>query len=217
MDAISEVIRCEVPRDMLYAGDLIVAEDTPSHLQARLIAWQKALESKGFKINSTKRKTMVFLKTHEPLVITDSNGNVMKQLESFRYLESMVNATGGCEKVVKHRIKAAWQKWKDLLGVVCDQIPIRVKGKVYKTMIRPVLIYGAEAWSLRRKDEEMLERTEMRMLRWILGISLKNKKRNEDICRLLGVACITDKVREARLRWYGHVERREDHSFFEEL
>jgi len=25
-----------------------------------------------------------------------------------------------------------------------------------------------------------------------------------------GVACITDKVREARLRWYGHVKRREE-------
>ena len=58
----------------------------------------------------------------------------------------------------------------------------------------------------------MLERTEMRMLRWILGFSLKHKNRNEDICRLLGVACITDKVREARLRCYGHVERREEQS-----
>ena len=52
----------------------------------------------------------------------------------------------------------------------------------------------------------MLERTEMRMLRWILEVSLEDKKKNEDIRRLLGVACITDKVREASLRWYGHVE-----------
>ena len=79
-------------------------------------------------------------------------------------------------------------------------------------MIRPVLMYGAEAWSLRRKDEEMLERTEMRILRWILEIYLKDNKTNEDIRRLLGVACITDKVREACLRWYGHVEWREEHS-----
>ena len=30
------------------------------------------------------------------------------------------------------------------------------------------------------------------------------------MCRIIGVACITDKVREARLRWYGHIQRRED-------
>src|SRR6218665_3416810 len=77
-------------------------------------------------------------------------------------------------------------------------------------MIRPVMMYGAEAWTLRRKEEKFLERTEMRMLRWILGISLKDMQRNENIRKKIGVACITDKIREARLRWYGHVERSGD-------
>ena len=72
------------------------------------------------------------------------------------------------------------------------------------------MMYGAEAWTLTRKEEELLERTEMRMLRWILGVSLRDRRRNEDIREVLGVACITDKVREARMRWYGHVLRMED-------
>jgi len=92
---------------------------------------------------------------------------------------------------------------------LCDRrMPIAVKGKVYRTMIRPALIYGSEAWTLRRREEERLERTEMRMLRWILGLTLKDRKRNDDIRCIIGVACITDKVREARLRWYGHIQRR---------
>jgi len=35
-------------------------------------------------------------------------------------------------------------------------------------MIRPVLEYGAEVWT--RREEGLLEGTEMRMLRWILGV-----------------------------------------------
>src|SRR6218665_3591842 len=81
-----------------------------------------------------------------------------------------------------------------------------------RTMIRPVMMYGAEAWTLRRKEGKLLERTEMRMLRWILGISLKDMQRNENIRKKIGVACITDKIREARLRWYGHVERSGDNN-----
>src|SRR6218665_2642380 len=50
----------------------------------------------------------------------------------------------------------------------------------------------------------------MRMLRWILGVSLRDRRRNEDIREVRGVACITDKVREAQMRWYGHVMRMED-------
>jgi len=95
--------------------------------------------------------------------------------------------------------------------VLCDRrMPVAVKGKVYRTIVRPVLIYGSETWTLKRREEERLDRTEMRMLRWILGLMLRNKKRNDDIRRILGVACITNKVREARLRWFGHVQRREE-------
>jgi len=57
---------------------------------------------------------------------------------------------------------------------------------------------GAEAWTVTRREEGLLERTEMRMLRRMLGVSLKDKKRNEVIRKTLGVACMTDKIREAR-------------------
>jgi len=39
---------------------------------------------------------------------------------------------------------------------------------------------------------------------------LRDKKRNDDIHRILGIACITDKVQEARLRWFGLVQRQEE-------
>ena len=77
-------------------------------------------------------------------------------------------------------------------------------------MIRLVLMYGAETWTVTKREEGLLERTEMRMLQWILGVSLKDKKRNEVIRKMLGVACITDKIREDRLQWYGPVMSRED-------
>ena len=130
---------------------------------------------------------------------------------NFRYLGSVIHAQGGSEEDIKARIAAAWKKRKELSGVLCDRrMPTGVKGKVYRTMVRPVLMYGSEAWTLRRREEESLERTEMRMLRWILGLTLRDRIRNDDIRRILGVACITDKVQEARLRWYGHVQRREE-------
>jgi len=103
------------------------------------------------------------------------------------------------------------KKWKELLEVLCDRrMPVAVKGKVYRTMVRPVLVCGSETWTMKRREEERLERTKMRVLRWILGLTMKDKKRNDDIRRILGVACITNKVREARLRWFRHVQRREE-------
>ena len=48
----------------------------------------------------------------------------------------------------------------------------------------------------------------MRMLRWMCGKTRKNRVRNEDIQKMVGVAPIQDKLRENRLRWFGHVQRR---------
>jgi len=44
----------------------------------------------------------------------------------------------------------------------------------------------------------------------IPGVSLLDKEKNEVTRNTLGVACITDKIQEARLRWYDHMMRRED-------
>jgi len=50
----------------------------------------------------------------------------------------------------------------------------------------------------------------MRMMRWMCGTSLHEKQRGEDLLQSMGLTKITDEIRQSRLRWYGHVVRREE-------
>ncbi len=59
-----------------------------------------------------------------------------------------------------------------------------------------------------RQERNLLERTDMRMLRWMTGIKRIEKIRNEEVKARAGVSNISEKIREARLRWLGHVERK---------
>ena len=91
-----------------------------------------------------------------------------------------------------------------------DKIPLKLKIKIYKRVLRPVVLYGAETWALRKTEEGIFERTEMWMVRWIAGISLLEKRRSEDIRKICGICNIKEKAREARLRYFGHIKRRNE-------
>ena len=80
------------------------------------------------------------------------------------------------------------------------------------TVIRPVLCYGAECLTVRKKEEQILEKTEMMMMRRIKEVTLRDNVKNVDIRKELGVSSIQEKVREMRLRWYGHMQRMDENN-----
>ena len=57
---------------------------------------------------------------------------------------------------------------------------------------------------------EKLDVAEMRMLRWMFGVPKLDKIKNERIRGMTEVGEISRKVHEKRLRWAGHVMRREE-------
>ncbi|MCJ8733970.1 hypothetical protein PDJAM_G00229970 [Pangasius djambal] len=71
------------------------------------------------------------------------------------------------------------------------------------------MLYGLETVSLRKRQESELEVAELKMLRFSLGVTRLDRIRNEYIRGTAHVGRLGDKVREARSRWFGHVQRRE--------
>jgi len=99
-------------------------------------------------------------------------------------------------------------KWREVTAVLCDKrMPIRLKSLIYKTVVRPVALYGAECWQTTKTTDEKLHVMEMRMLRCALGFTRLDRIRNTSIRQQLGITAITEKMQEHRLRWYGHVLR----------
>ena len=139
-------------------------------------------------------------------------GEPLKILKTFKYMGSTLAEDVELDAEVTHRVQSGLKNWMRVYGVLCDRrMNTKIKGKVYRTVVRPALVYGADTWALKKAQENKLEVAEMRMLRWMCGVTKLDKIRNERIRRTTKVGEITKKVQEIRLMWYGHVMRREEH------
>ena len=123
-------------------------------------------------------------------------GEEVAKVEDFKYLGSTVQSNGECGREVKK---------------ICNRrVPARVKRKVYRVAVRPAMLYGLETAALTKRQEAEMEVAELKMLRFSLGVTRMDKIRNEYIRGTAQVGWFGEKTREARLRWYGHVLRKDD-------
>ncbi|KAK3540238.1 hypothetical protein QTP70_028441 [Hemibagrus guttatus] len=190
MDQLSEEVRQESSWTMMFADDIVICSESREQVEENLERWRFALERRGMKVSRSKTEYMC-VNERKGSGTVRLQGEEVKKVQEFKYLGSTVQSNGECGKEVKKKISA------------------RIKGKVYRTVVRPAMLYGLETVSLRKRQESELEVAELKVLRFSLGVTRLDRIRNEYIRGTAYVGRLGDKVREARLRWFGHVQTRE--------
>ena len=116
------------------------------------------------------------------------DGNRIEVVNSFNFLGSTIERTGGCTKEIRRRIglgKAAMMNlskiWKD------KGISASIKVMLVRALIFPILKYGCESWTVKKKDKEMLMSCELWCWRRLLRISWTERRTNQSILDELGI------------------------------
>ncbi|KAK3535188.1 hypothetical protein QTP70_004749 [Hemibagrus guttatus] len=181
MDQLSEEVRQESPWTMMFADDIVICSESREQVEENLERWRFALERRGMKVSRSKTEYMC-VNEREGSGTVRLQGEEVKKVQEFKYLGSTVQSNGECGKEVKKRVQAGWNGWRKVSGVLCDQkISARIKGKVYRTVVRAAMLYGLETVSLRKRQESELEVAELKMLRFSLGVTRLDRIRNEYI------------------------------------
>ncbi|CAK1578064.1 unnamed protein product [Parnassius mnemosyne] len=214
MNYITMDIQKPAPWSLLYADDVVLIAESLTEVQSDLTVWQESLERRGMRVNREKTVYMYcnFSGVNMDVIPCPSiEGGPLKRVEEFKYLGSIVAPQACTERDIQNRTQTACLKWRSLSGILCDsRMPIKIKGNIYKRAVRPALLYGSECWPMRKTDEQNLHVTEMKMLRWSGGVSRMDKIRNYYTRGSFKVAMVHKKLRENRMRWYGHVMRQDD-------
>ena len=135
----------------------------------------------------------------------------MDEVETFCSLGSVLDREVGVEGAVRARVAAAWAKWREIAGLLCNRwIPLKSRGNISDACIRSVILYGAESWPLTQRLEKCIHSCDRRLLRNMSGVSLRDKVSSTEVAQRCGLEDLLEVKRVRRLQWFGHVNRREE-------
>ncbi|KAI5729084.1 hypothetical protein M8J77_025142 [Diaphorina citri] len=203
---------------LAFADDVVIIAENLNDLKELTKVLIKETSEVGLKINETKTKFMHVKRNKEdsPSHITIDNYK-FESVSSFKYLGVTLTQDHQEDIEIQARLNAANRSFHASKKLMSSKLLSRCsKIKLYKTIIRPILTYGSENWIMTKKTEKKIITFENKILRKIYGPTLENGiwriKHNKEIRDLYNQPDIVAEVKRGRLRWMGHIIRREEES-----
>ena len=201
-------------RILAYADDIVILGDNLDAVRnaVQLLAVECALI--GLRINQGKTKYMLSTNSQGPTPAALQVGEQQYEaVDTFRYLGSIFTPNNAGEEDVKARIRQGWGCFAKLRNIMrSKKASYQAKLTIYLTVIRPVVLYGCQAWVLSPSCIQRLQGFENRMLRAIVGPEVRDGlvyyRSNLEVQRILGCPDnIVRAVQAAALHWTGHILR----------
>lgn len=171
----------------------------------------------GLKINEGKTKYMLASKSHTPEAAQlQVNEYSFEVVEQFKYLGADVNCKNDVTDEIKKRITQANRCYYSVSKIIRSTVVSRkLKCTLYKTLIRPVVMYGSETWCLTKSNENILLIFERKILRRIFGpiADIHGNWRiryNAELYQLFQEPDLVKIIKIGQLRWLGHVHRQKE-------
>ena len=142
------------------------------------------------------------------------NDEQVDDVEEFLYLGALLDKEGGATKDIQQRLSKARQTFYRLQRIWdSNEISRKTKVKLFKTIVRAVLMYGCETWKLTKTEAKKLDAFQYKCMKRILKIRWPQTISHQQIQETTGVNRTSDEIRRRRWNWIGHIMRksREDH------
>ena len=142
IDRLTEDIRNDAPWDMLFVDNIVLSKQNHRELEEDLEICRNPLQRRGLKVSRSKTEYLRVggVDDGEELKLQRKK---VKRAKNFKYLVSTFSSDGRYEEEVRGKIQTGWMSWRKVSGVLCDRkLSAKVKGKMYKSVVRPAMLYG---------------------------------------------------------------------------
>nr|VZI32098.1 unnamed protein product [Spirometra erinaceieuropaei] len=200
--------------ELLFADDCALNTTSEEEMQRSMDLFSAACENFGLVINTQKTVVM-----HQPPPNSATapnappqisvNGTQLQVVENFPYLGSTLSRNTKIDDEVANRISKASQAFGRLQSTVWNRhgLQLSTKLKMYKAVILPTVLYGAETWTVYAKQARRLNHFQLSCLRRILRLKWQDRIPDTDVLERTGILSIYAILRQIQLRWSGHLVR----------
>nr|VZI31873.1 unnamed protein product [Spirometra erinaceieuropaei] len=202
--------------EILFADYCALNTTSEAEMQRSMDLFSAACENFGLIINT--QKTVVVHQPPPNLATAPNapqisvNGTQLQVVENFPYLGNTLSRNTKIDDEVANRISKASQAFGRLQSTVwnCYGLQLSTKLKMYKAVIPPTLLYGAETWTVYTRQARRLEHFHLSCLRRILRLNWRDRIPDTDVLERTGILSIYSMLRQMQLRWSGHLLRMDD-------
>lgn len=198
---------------LAYADDLDILSRNERGMKEALEELTEESLKAGLCINKDKTKYMLMNRAQRSSVNQIMVGRYsFENVACFKYLGSILTENNETLLEIKERIKAGNKAYFSLQHLLKSRlISRRSKKSIYRTVLRPIVMYASETWVMTRRDETMLNTWERKVLRRIYGPVREEDgwriRTNTEVYEMYKEPSIVTEIKRARLRWLGHLER----------
>lgn len=194
-----------------FADDVIICAGSEEDMNTNLKWWAEIINKFNMKMNVKKTK-MMHIGREAKYDHIQIDGTTIEMVESFKYLGVAIDRSGMYNTEVTNRITAAMKLYHAIRTTFINkkEITRKTKMSVYKSIFRPILLYGSESWVLTTSMKSSIQATEMKYLRRVMGITRMDRVRNQDIQDELKVDSVLKEIEKNQLKWFGHLCRMGD-------
>nr|VZH99574.1 unnamed protein product [Spirometra erinaceieuropaei] len=203
--------------ELLFADDCALNTTSEEEMKRSMDLYSAACENFGLVINTQKTVVM-----HQPPPNSSTapkappqisvNGTQLRVVENVPYLGSTLSRNTKIDDEVANRISKASQASDRLQSTVWSRhgLQLSTKLRIYKVVILPTLLYGAETWTVYAKQARRLNHFHLSCLRRILRLKWQDRIPDTDVLERTGIRSIYAILRQIHLRWSGHLVRMND-------
>ena len=186
--------------NLRYADDTTLIAETKNDLIAIIERVKLASEKAGLYLNVGKTKVMMSEDQGEIVV----DGKHIEVVSHFIFLGSLITKDGFCEKEIRRRLAMGRSAMGGLTKIWKDRgITLRTKIRLVKALVFPIVLYGAESWTMRKLERKMIDAFELwcwrRLLRVNTNVWVIDNIKTEWM--------LESRIVKASLCYFGHVIR----------